>query len=294
MIPKQDRVKPRTVEDLERKYNFARQFSQQKQASENKGADGLTPYIGANGNWWIGTTDTGVSASGSSVSFTPVVTEGKKIGTLTVDGVDTDVFAPAETGYDESSGEYYLKVGETILSETQLQALLALLGTQGVLYTNVLPTAIDCYGDVFFGKGYIDGHYLGGNKYTLDRNNYITAGSGYFSTGFIPYTIKQAENCIPFYVKGIDLNLSSLPENMKASLFSDYDRTEWQGFMVFATETELNNMTIEKLGDKYYKLTPNGNFFRLHAWDTQDTKYIRFSFEGSGAGVVITIDEPIE
>lgn len=28
------------------------------------GADGKTPYIGTNGNWWIGTTDTGVSASG--------------------------------------------------------------------------------------------------------------------------------------------------------------------------------------------------------------------------------------
>lgn len=31
-----------------------------------QGADGLTPYIGANGNWWIGDTDTGVFASGGS------------------------------------------------------------------------------------------------------------------------------------------------------------------------------------------------------------------------------------
>ncbi len=28
------------------------------------GADGLTPHIGANGNWWLGETDTGVSAAG--------------------------------------------------------------------------------------------------------------------------------------------------------------------------------------------------------------------------------------
>lgn len=27
------------------------------------GVDGLTPFIGANGNWWIGTTDTGIKAS---------------------------------------------------------------------------------------------------------------------------------------------------------------------------------------------------------------------------------------
>lgn len=30
------------------------------------GTDGLTPVIGANGNWWIGTTDTGVKAAGTN------------------------------------------------------------------------------------------------------------------------------------------------------------------------------------------------------------------------------------
>ena len=30
-----------------------------------KGENGLTPFIGENGNWWIGTTDTGVSAKGA-------------------------------------------------------------------------------------------------------------------------------------------------------------------------------------------------------------------------------------
>lgn len=33
-------------------------------AQGDAGADGLTPYIGDNGNWWIGTTDTGVKAQG--------------------------------------------------------------------------------------------------------------------------------------------------------------------------------------------------------------------------------------
>lgn len=32
------------------------------------GDDGLTPYIGSNGNWWIGTTDTGVKATGTNGS----------------------------------------------------------------------------------------------------------------------------------------------------------------------------------------------------------------------------------
>lgn len=30
----------------------------------SEGNDGLTPFIGANGNWWIGETDTGVPAQG--------------------------------------------------------------------------------------------------------------------------------------------------------------------------------------------------------------------------------------
>lgn len=33
------------------------------------GEDGITPHIGANGNWWIGDEDTGVNASGG-IAFT--------------------------------------------------------------------------------------------------------------------------------------------------------------------------------------------------------------------------------
>ena len=33
-----------------------------------QGTDGQTPYIGTNGNWWIGTTDTGINAVGPNVA----------------------------------------------------------------------------------------------------------------------------------------------------------------------------------------------------------------------------------
>ena len=36
------------------------------------GADGLTPFIGDNGNWWIGELDTGVKAAASSEAASPV------------------------------------------------------------------------------------------------------------------------------------------------------------------------------------------------------------------------------
>ena len=39
-------------------------------ATVTNGADGTTPHIGENGNWFIGETDTGVSASGGTTSIT--------------------------------------------------------------------------------------------------------------------------------------------------------------------------------------------------------------------------------
>ena len=32
-------------------------------AQGEKGDDGISPHIGNNGNWWIGTTDTGIKSS---------------------------------------------------------------------------------------------------------------------------------------------------------------------------------------------------------------------------------------
>lgn len=41
-----------------------------------RGANGYTPYIGSNGNWWINGVDTGVSASGGGGGISSVVTDG--------------------------------------------------------------------------------------------------------------------------------------------------------------------------------------------------------------------------
>ena len=51
----------------------------------DKGEDGLTPYIGANGNWWIGDQDTGVKAEGK-------------------DGVDGQPGTPGEPGKPGENG----------------------------------------------------------------------------------------------------------------------------------------------------------------------------------------------
>lgn len=59
--------------------------------SGKPGKDGVTPHIGANGNWWIGETDTGVKAQGEPGPQGPsglaVQTSGYVVFDITEDGI---------------------------------------------------------------------------------------------------------------------------------------------------------------------------------------------------------------
>ena len=63
------------------------------------GEDGLTPYIGSNGNWWIGNTDTGIKAQGENGNdgLTPYIGEN---GNWWIGDTDTNVKAQGENGND--------------------------------------------------------------------------------------------------------------------------------------------------------------------------------------------------
>lgn len=56
------------------------------------GDDGSTPYIGSNGNWWIGSTDTGTKAQG------PAGQNGTGSGTVTGVEVNGQKYEPDQTG----------------------------------------------------------------------------------------------------------------------------------------------------------------------------------------------------
>lgn len=59
-----------------------------------KGADGATPYIGENNNWWIKDTDTGVAANINAVTAITLNEEGHLIYTMS-DGSTIDAGATA-------------------------------------------------------------------------------------------------------------------------------------------------------------------------------------------------------
>lgn len=71
------------------------------------GLNGITPHIGENGNWWIGTTDTGVHAQGEKGEqgkdgLTPYIGEN---GNWFVGDVDLGVKAQGEQGIQGVQGE---------------------------------------------------------------------------------------------------------------------------------------------------------------------------------------------
>ncbi len=151
-------------------------------------------------------------------------------------------------------------------------------------YTNLVPTSLDTdLAAVYNGVGYA-------NDMRISAYN-ASAGAGHVATGIMPYA-KKADGTFPvLYVKGAELdttksyvratciqNVSELYATASA-VGGGSGQTAWEYWFV-----------IETLGERYYKLTPTDDLNAISA----NTKYIRMSLYGTGDGLIITADEPIE
>ena len=99
------------------------------------GADGNTPFIGENGNWWIGTTDTGVKAAGVDGE------KGDK-GDKGDPGENGDKGDKGDAGQDGSSPGWFYGVG--VVQSVNLQMESAPLYFQGKMSSGGL---VSCDGD---------------------------------------------------------------------------------------------------------------------------------------------------
>ena len=99
------------------------------------GADGNTPFIGENGNWWIGTTDTGVKAAGVDGE------KGDK-GDKGDPGEKGDKGDKGDAGQDGSSPGWFYGVG--VVQSVNLQNETAALYFQGKMSSGGL---VSCDGD---------------------------------------------------------------------------------------------------------------------------------------------------
>lgn len=95
------------------------------------GADGITPHIGANGNWWIGEEDTGVSAGATDEQISGAVEEYMEENPLvkTVNGtapdengnVELDISSGGGGGSSEGGAFYFTVILEEDVSAVSLQ-----------------------------------------------------------------------------------------------------------------------------------------------------------------------------
>lgn len=98
-----------------------------------RGKDGTTPHIGANGNWYIGDTDTGVSAGGASYIFKVTVVTGPDPDSLSAD----KTFAEIKSAYSSGS-MVVVQQGSTLYELTYMSNTRAEFTRVNATYYDVL------------------------------------------------------------------------------------------------------------------------------------------------------------
>lgn len=251
--------------------NYTVQVKGDPGAQGPAGADGDTPVRGV--DYWTGSDQESIVQQVITALGTPVFG--------TVDGNNNIIL----TG-NLTDGGYVVKYEDE-------NGVLTTIGTlsAGVTYTNVLAAATDNNGNVLNGTGYAEGYRFSGYGGNIANDTPNT--DGYFVTGFIPYTNAQAEQRVAIYIKGITLDLTNLPQYLRVALVVP-GSDDYMGQCTLTDISDSSQMTITQLGTGYYRFTPNGGFYRKELWNTKGTTHIRFTLPGSGSGVIITINEPIE
>lgn len=162
-------------------------------------------------------------------------------------------------------------------------------------YTNLLPAALGNDGSIMRNTsgqalGYADGFYLSGSATNLWLNaTYVVEDSACFTTGFMPYTKAQANEGTPIYIKGVTIDITN--GHVRMGAYNGYDASTYHDPVKFST----GDITVEELENGYYKLTPTANFISAMEKTSvaSDFQYVRFSFGGSGDGVVVSVGNPI-
>lgn len=165
-----------------------------------------------------------------------------------------------------------------------------------VNYTNLVPTAQEVDSAApYNGTGYHDGKYL-----STGASPWEGSDSACVLTGNIPYVIPTTGLPKTIYIKGAAWEAIShcrmcfFVENKK-SICGPGITGNGSGNAALS-----KYYTIETLGNKYIKLTPiastvgtNSKLVETVASST-NARFVRISLKGTGANLIITLDEPIE
>ena len=253
--------------------------------------DGETPYVGENGNWWIGETDTGVIAQGTdgvgitSVKQTTTSTAdgGKNVFTVTLDNGNTATFTVRNgtKGNDGDDGktayEYAQEAGYTG-TEEEFAEQLANGGAEEVVISSEAPT--DEAAKVWINP---DEEDEGG---TAGKSAYEYAVEGGYTGTEEEFAAKMAEEFPDAVVNpstasvGQTIIVKEVDENGKPTAWeaADYQpRTHYENYTEVVPETVV---TVEDsfgnfepaftiVEGKLYRVTVDGVVYEVYASEVE-------------------------
>ena len=212
----------------------------------------------------------------NSNAATSIENETAYSATLSADtGYTLDSVTVTMGGTDITSTAY--SDGGISIASVTGDIVITAVATKIVSYTNQVPISTDADGNVYNGTGYKDG-------YRINSSGAEAELSGFTATGFIPFTKGQT---IRIGGEGI-----TYAEYGCMVMFYDLNK-------VVLTDTGI---AYDKVGNTTYGTwsTENNSVFCLDPRDAYpDTLsgingYIRISAKGSGANLIVTLDEKIE
>ena len=167
---------------------------------------------------------------------------------------------------------------------------------EAVNYTNLVPTAQAINStDPYNGTGYCDGKYL-----STGGSPFEGSDSACVLTGNIPYVITNSGLPKTIYIKGAAWEAIS---HCRMCFFVE-NKNSICGPMISGNGSGNGALskyfTVETLGDKYIKLTPIASDSGTNSMlvstvaSSANSRFVRMSLKGTGANLIITLDEPIE
>lgn len=176
-------------------------------------------------------------------------------------------------GTDITSTAYTASTGAISIAKVTGDVTITAVATKIVTYTNLVPTAVDSNGA---SAPYTDGKYLGSNGAESDMSGFVT-------TGFIPFdggaehTYRIGGDGIAWNTYGCRIAWYNANYSLKGSVVS-----------------------YEKIGSSIYYPTKVEDANAAAAFRTdvnvsppQGAAYFRVSAKGSGANLIVTLDEEI-
>lgn len=201
----------------------------------------------------------------TTYSATLTANTGYNLGTVTITMGGTDI---TSTAYSNGSISITNVTGNIIITA---------VATKIVNYTNQVTISTDADGNVYNGTGYKDG-------YRINSSGAEVALSGFATTGFIPFT------------KGQTIRIGG-----EGITYAEY------GCLLMFYDTAKNCVLNAGIGYQHVGSTTYGTWttektsvFCLDPFDTYPNTlsgingYIRISAKGSGANLIVTLDEKIE